>query len=53
MTLGDVLFDTARAELKPDSFQKMYPLAEYLKQHPETMVMIEGHTDNRGSSTYN
>lgn len=53
VTLGDVLFDTARSDLKPGSLQKIYPLAEYLKEHAETMVKIEGHTDNQGSSGYN
>jgi outer membrane protein OmpA-like peptidoglycan-associated protein len=53
VTLGDVLFDTARSTLKPGSLQKIYPLVEYLKEHAETMVKIEGHTDNRGSASYN
>lgn len=53
VTLGDVLFDTARSQLKPGSLQKIYPIVEYLKTHPETMVKIEGHTDSRGSESYN
>jgi len=53
VTLGDVLFDTARSTLKAGSLQKIYPLVEYLKKYPESMVKIEGHTDNRGSESYN
>lgn len=53
VTLGDVLFDTGRSNLKPGSLQKIYPLAEYLKAHVETMVKIEGHTDSQGSADYN
>lgn len=53
VTLGDVLFDTARSNLKPGSLQNMYPLVEYLKRHAETRVKIDGHTDNRGSADYN
>jgi len=53
VTLGDVLFDTARANLKSGSLQNLYPLVEYLKNHADTMVKIEGHTDNRGSEDYN
>jgi OOP family OmpA-OmpF porin len=53
VTLGDVLFDTARSDLKSGSLQNIYPLVQYLKEHAETMVKIEGHTDNRGSSDYN
>ncbi|WP_051040365.1 DUF4398 domain-containing protein [Methylomicrobium album] len=32
VTLGDVLFDTARADLKPGSLQKLYPLVDYLRK---------------------
>lgn len=53
VTLGDVLFDTARSNLKAGSLQKIYPLVEYLKEYPETMVKIEGHTDSKGSADYN
>lgn len=53
VTLGDVLFDTGRANLKAGSLQNIYPLVQYLKDHPETMVKIEGHTDSRGSESYN
>jgi outer membrane protein OmpA-like peptidoglycan-associated protein len=53
VTLGDVLFDTGRSNLKAGSLQNIYPLVEYLKTHGETMVKIEGHTDSRGSSEYN
>jgi OOP family OmpA-OmpF porin len=53
VTLGDVLFDTARSDLKPGSLQKLYPLVEHLRRHPDTRVKIEGYTDSRGSSAYN
>ncbi|MGZ4980720.1 MAG: OmpA family protein [Methylobacter sp.] len=53
VTLGDVLFDTGRATLKSGSLQNIYPLVEYLKNHAETKVKIEGHTDSRGSEEYN
>lgn len=53
VTLGDVLFDTGRSDLKSGSLQNIYPLVEYLKMHAETRVKIEGHTDSQGSSGYN
>ena len=53
VTLGDVLFDTARASLKAGSLSKMYPVIQYLKEHADTQVKIEGHTDSQGSSEYN
>jgi OmpA-OmpF porin, OOP family len=53
VTLGDVLFDTGSANLKAGSLQNMYPLVEYLRNHGDSMVKIEGHTDDRGSADYN
>lgn len=53
VTLGDVLFDTARATLKAGSLQNLYPLVQYLKDHNDTMAKIEGYTDSRGSASYN
>jgi OOP family OmpA-OmpF porin len=53
VTLGDVLFDTGRATLKPGSLQKMYPIVEYLQAHTGSRVKIEGHTDSQGSTDYN
>lgn len=53
LTLGDVLFDDNRASLKPGAQQHLYRLVTSLKEHPEQTVMIEGHTDSRGSESYN
>lgn len=53
VTLSDVLFDTAAATLKPGADLSLDRLASYLKAHPQTKVLIEGHTDSRGSDEYN
>jgi len=53
VTLGDVLFDTARATLKPGADLTLDRLADYMKESPQSHVLIEGHTDNRGSDAYN
>ena len=53
VTLGDVLFDTAGATLKPGAGLSLDRLAGYLRAHPGTRVRIEGHTDSRGSDAYN
>lgn len=47
VTLGDVLFDTARATLKPGAYATVDRLANVLKQDPNRKVMIEGHTDRK------
>ena len=53
LTLSDVLFDTAAATLKPGAASAIDRLAKYLEQNPESRVIIEGHTDSRGSEAYN
>jgi OmpA-OmpF porin, OOP family len=53
LTLGDVLFDTGMATLKPGAYATIDRLASVLKQAPDRKVMIEGHTDSVGSDDYN
>ncbi len=53
VTLQDVLFDTAQATLKPGADLVLGRLATYLSANPHTKIMIEGHTDSRGSDAYN
>ena len=53
MTLGDVLFDTGRAELNPGAARKLDPLAEFLKDHADRRVQIDGFTDSVGTDAYN
>jgi outer membrane protein OmpA-like peptidoglycan-associated protein len=53
VTLGDVLFDTGQATLKPGADLAINRLATYLSSSPHTKVLIEGHTDSRGSDAYN
>ena len=45
LTLGDVLFDTGRAELNPGSARKLDQLAQFLTDHRERRVQIDGFTD--------
>lgn len=53
LTLGDVLFDTGKATLKPGANVTVDRLAKFLQDTPERTVMIEGHTDSVGSSESN
>jgi len=53
MTLGDVLFDTGRAELKSGAGRKMDQLAQFLVEHPDRRVQIDGFTDSVGTDSYN
>jgi OmpA-OmpF porin, OOP family len=53
LTLGDVLFDTGQATLKPGAVPVIDRLAKFLIQTPERSVQIEGHTDSVGTDAYN
>lgn len=53
VTLGDVLFDTAKATLKPGAYTTIDRLATVLKEDGARKVLIEGHTDSVGSDEYN
>ena len=53
VTLGDVLFDTGKATLKPGAYSTIDRLAEVLNKDPKRHVIIEGHTDSVGSDEYN
>jgi len=53
MTLGDVLFDTGRAELKSGASRKLDQLAQFLVEHPDRRVQIDGFTDSVGTDAYN
>ena len=53
VTMGDVLFDTGKATLKPGAYATVDRLATVLKQDASRKVLIEGHTDSVGSDAYN
>lgn len=53
VTLGDVLFDTGKAKLKPGAYSTIDRLANALKEDPSRKVLIEGHTDSTGSPEVN
>lgn len=53
ITFGDVLFDTARADLKPGSQRDFQGLANFLLQNPERQVRVEGFTDSTGGDAFN
>jgi outer membrane protein OmpA-like peptidoglycan-associated protein len=46
-------FASGKAKLPPNSARAINDLATTLRDHPDSKVVIEGHTDNVGSPTYN
>jgi outer membrane protein OmpA-like peptidoglycan-associated protein len=46
-------FASGKAKLPPNSARAINDLATTLRDHPDSKVVIEGHTDNVGSPQYN
>lgn len=53
ITIGDVLFDTNKSELKAGGMRSVEKLSAFLKQYPERKALIEGFTDSVGSEGSN
>jgi len=53
VTLGDVLFETGKSDLKSGAAANIAKLSTFLTQHPDRTVTIEGHTDSVGAEDYN
>jgi len=53
ITMGDVLFDTGRAELKSGGVRNVEKLSSFLKAYPQRKVLIEGYTDSVGGDEMN
>ena len=53
LTLGDVLFDTGKADLNSGASRKLDQLGQFLTEHPDRRVQIDGFTDSVGSDSYN
>ena len=49
----DIHFDFDSAVIRPQDIPYLEKLAEFLKDHPEYKITIEGHCDERGSEMYN
>ncbi|MBW1988128.1 MAG: peptidoglycan-associated lipoprotein Pal [Deltaproteobacteria bacterium] len=52
-TSTSIYFDFDSSRLTPEAQQILREKAEFLKNYPETEIIIEGHCDERGSNEYN
>ena len=53
LTLGDVLFTSGRADLKPGAMGNLKKLVYFLDKNPDRKAAIHGYTDGVGSEGYN
>ena len=50
---NNILFDTGKATIKPESQAEIDKIAEYMKANPNVRFEVQGHTDNQGSDAVN
>ncbi|MEZ5872740.1 MAG: OmpA family protein [Nitratireductor sp.] len=50
---GNITFASDQAQLNPGFFQVLDSVAIVLNKYPQTLLDIDGHTDNTGSPQYN
>ena len=50
---NNILFETGKATLKPESMDEIQKVAEYMKKNPSVRFEVQGHTDNQGSDAVN
>lgn len=48
-----VYFDFDKSDIKQSERSKLQEAANYLKDHPEQRILLEGHCDWRGTAEYN
>lgn len=50
---SDILFDTGKAELKPEARDNLKQMAAIMKKYPENVLTVKGYTDNTGPMEVN
>lgn len=53
VALYAIQFDTAKADIKPESRPQLAELVSFLRGAPATKVLVVGHTDNQAGIDYN
>jgi outer membrane protein OmpA-like peptidoglycan-associated protein len=50
---NNILFETGKATLKPESMAEIQKVADYMKKNAGARFEVQGHTDNQGSDAIN
>jgi outer membrane protein OmpA-like peptidoglycan-associated protein len=53
LTLGSVLFESGKANLRSGAQRTVERVAEFLNEYPDRSILVEGFTDSEGSESYN
>jgi peptidoglycan-associated lipoprotein len=52
-TLKDINFDFDRYDIRPGDAKVLDENATWMKSNPNSLILIEGHCDERGTNEYN
>ncbi len=47
------MFDYDKSSIRKESYAALQSIADIMKEYPNTTFHVEGHTDSRGSDSYN
>jgi OmpA-OmpF porin, OOP family len=50
---GAVLFDTNKADIKPEAFAGLDEVVKIFEENPDLAAEVQGHTDSTGAEAYN
>ncbi len=50
---NNILFETGKADLKPESMAEIQKVADYMKKNTSARFEVQGHCDNQGSDKVN
>ena len=50
---SDIFFDFNSAAIRPGGYRELERVSSVLRQYPQTLIRVEGHTDAVGSEAYN
>ena len=53
LTLHNVLFETDKSDLLPQSYNELHALITLLNKYPTMRIELHGHTDNQGTAEHN
>ncbi len=51
--ITETLYDFDQDKIKPIYYQSLNNLVDLMKRYPESRLLIRGHTDSKGSASYN
>lgn len=53
VVLRNIFFDFDKYSLRPESYREIQYIADVLNEYPNMTIEISGHTDNKGTESYN